>query len=172
MGEIKFFDIILLLAAISVIYQFIKDLNRKKYVGKLIFKASQDFDSKATIFFWSMLGCIWLFFLIARGVNIERYDYMHPIRMIMPRAVWVLISLQYIYKYHNNKEIRERGITTDTGFIYWKEIVCYDWKESNKLEITYRPSGRFSLKKERNKIWTIENEDKKEISKLFDDLIG
>ncbi|WP_041720624.1 DUF5673 domain-containing protein [Alkaliphilus metalliredigens] len=77
---------------------------------------------------------------------------MHPIRMIMPPAVWVLISLQYIYKYHNNKEIRERGITTDTGFIYWKEIVWYDWKENNVLEITYRPSGRFSLKKERNKI--------------------
>lgn len=168
MNNIGFLEIITLIALVVYIYFFLKEFNRGKYLGRLILQVPRDFNIRASIFFWSLLGCFWIFLLISKLVNLSMYADMNPIRSLMIPAVSILMCLYNILERINDKEIREKGIKIiEGGIVYWKDIADYRWIKDEKLEIVLQLNLRFGLKKEVTKIWTINPEDKEKVDMIF-----
>lgn len=166
MRDIGFFEVVILVSLIVLLYFFYRDLNRKKYLGDLLAKAPRDFDSKASTALWVILGCFWIFFLIERSVNMGPHD-RHPIQVLLLPVIWILITSQHILKFLNDKEIREKGITTKEGFIHWEDIISYRWTIEEELEITFQLRVPFNSNRSVTKFWTINKEDKAKIDEIF-----
>jgi len=168
MNNIGFLEIITLISLGIYIYLFLKELNREKYLGRLTWKVPRDFNVRPSIFFWSFLGCFWVFLLILRLVDLNMYTDMNLIRSLMVPVLMILMCLYNILEIINDKEIREKGVKIrEGGMVYWENITHYKWIKDGKLEIVFQPSFRFALNKEVNKVWTINSEDKEKIDMLF-----
>ncbi|QUH21227.1 hypothetical protein [Alkaliphilus sp. B6464] len=168
MNNIGFLEIVILIALIMYIYLFLKEFNRQEYLGRLILQVPRDFNTRASIFFWSLLGCFWIFLLISRLVNLSRYADMNPTMNLMIPVLWILLCIYRILQHINDKEIRENGITIiQGGIVYWKDIIDYRWLKDEKLEIVFQQNFRFALNKKVTKIWTINSEDKENIDMIF-----
>jgi len=138
MNNIGFLEVITLIALIMYVYLFLKEFNRGKYLGRLILQVPRDFNTRASIFVWSLLGCFWIFLLISRLVNLSRYADTNPIRSLMMPVLWGLLCIYHILQLINDKEIRENGITIiQGGIVYWKDIINYRWLKDEKLEIVF-----------------------------------
>jgi len=168
MNNIGFLEIVTVIALIMYIYLFLKEFNRGKYLGRLILQVPRDFNTRTSIFIWSILGCFWIFLFISRLANLIRYADMNPIRSLMMPVLWVLLCIYNILQLINDKEIRENGITIiQGGIVYWKDIINYRWLKDEKLEIVFQPNVKFILNKEVTKVWTINPEDKEKIDMIF-----
>lgn len=168
MNNIGFLEIIGSIILIMHIYFFIKEFNREKYLGRLILQVPKDFNAIASIFFWSLLGCFWIFILISKLANLNRYADINIIRSLMVPVLWIMLCIHHILQLINDKEIREKGITVkEGGIVYWKDIINYRWIKDEKLEIVFKPNFRFASNEKRTKIWTINSEDKEKVDMLF-----
>ncbi|SNS40864.1 hypothetical protein SAMN05446037_1009121 [Anaerovirgula multivorans] len=167
MKDIGFFEIVILTTLVVLVYFVFKELNRKKYLGEFILQAPRDFDIKASMGFWVILGCFWIIFLIERGVNINQYDYRHPIGTLGPPILWIFICSLNILKCIYDKEMREDGISSKEGFVYWRDIISYRWTVDEELEITFQPRTLFTSKRKITRVWTIYREDQEKVDEIF-----
>jgi len=168
MNNIGFLEIITFIALGMYIYLFLKEFNREKYLGRLTWKVPRDFNVRTSIFFWSFLGCFWVFLLILRLVDLNMYTDMNLIRSLMAPVLMILMCLYNILQCINDKEIREKGVKIrEGGIVYWKDIINYKWIKDEKLEIVIQPNFRFALNKKVTKVWNINPEDKEKVDLLF-----
>lgn len=172
MNNIGFLEIMGSLVLVMYTYLFLKEFNRGKYLGKLILQVPKDFNTIASIFFWCLLSCIFIFILISELINLSKYTDTNLIRSLMMPVFWTVFCIHHILQLVNDKEIRENGITIkEGGIVYWKDIVDYRWLKDEKLEIVFKPSFRFALNKEITKTWTVNSKDKEKVNEIFNQYI-
>ncbi len=163
-GKLEIFMGVALIMGICYLY---KEINRKKYLGELILKLPKGWNTKAAISFWILLGFFWIFFLLESGLNIGRDYYTRPVRNIATPILGLLACLLNLLRYINVREIREKGITIQEGFVYWKDIIGYSWKTGCKLEIVFKEQNPLFPRRKTTKVWDVEQENKIRVDEIF-----
>lgn len=161
MKNIGILDVISVIILVLLLYIVFRQINRKKYLGKLIFKESRNFSSIVSIFYWSLLSCFSIVFFIDKYSNIDQSN--HIISSLISPFVFTLTCFSSLLEIKYDKEIREKGITIIGGYIYWKDIINYKWLSHKKLQITFKTFVFKKLTRE----WTVESEDKEKVDMLL-----
>lgn len=167
MKNLGFSDVITLITLVVAIFVLFKKLNKKRYLGKLLFKVSGDFNVRSSMFFWFLMGSLQLLFLILQLININQDNHKPSITALVSPVIWIILSIISILRIKYDKEIRENGIIIDQDYVYWLDIIKHEWIGEERLEITYFKPTLPIFKKGTSKVWVIEPEDKEEIDMIF-----
>ena len=101
------------------------------------------------------------------GSNIGRDYYTRPVRNLATPILGLLGCLLNLLRYINVREIREKGITIQEGFVYWKDIIGYSWKTGCKLEIVFKEQNPLFPRRKTTKVWDVEQENKIRVDEIF-----
>lgn len=170
MFNIGLIEIVMAIALTAAIHFFLKEIKREDYLGKLIFKIPRDKKTNALVFFWVMMGFFWIYLSLNSFLSSDGNYYTSPVIMITTPILWLLISMLNVYRTLNSKEIREKGMTTVDGFLYWENIVQYRWIKSSGingavLEVFYTPRKRIFPNRKIRKLITMNEENIPQIEK-------
>ena len=137
MEYIGLFELIIITVLFVLMYFWIREFNRSKYLGDLIIKIPRDFSNKVAIGFWIVLLCFWIFFLIEASINFNQELIRYGVRKLITTVSWLFICSIYLFNNINYREIRQKGIKIVEGIIYWRDILDYKWIEEDKLVIKF-----------------------------------
>lgn len=151
-----------LITLIFIVYSLFRQLNRKKYLGKLLLQVPGDFNSRSSMFLFMFIGCLWVFILIAGLTKVSPYYTGYISNLISP-VIWIILCFINILGIKYDKEIRENGIIIRQDYVYWSDIINYEWVEDERLKITFRSR----ILKKVTKVWTIDPSDKEKIDMIF-----
>jgi len=175
---IGFLEVFMLVFVVIVVRLLYKLLNRKKYLGKLLFKAQESKSKgysavKPNIIFWIFMCCLWVYLLTLQILNIYKYPNRGLYSNIILSVFWIIGSFINILGIIYDKEIRENGIYIRqdgmyrSNVVYWADILSYKWIDDQKLELTFEYRSFFNYKDKTTKVWIIKQEDKEKVDSIF-----
>ncbi len=168
MKSIGYLDVFSIITLIIMICLLFIHLNRKKKLGKLLLKMKDKTNRRYSMFFWFFMACIYVLFSIQDIININNAS----ITSLVSPVLWIILSTISILGIKYDKEVRENGITVNQDYIYWSDIISYEWKGKEKLEITYYDPKLSIFNKKTSYEWIVEIEDKEKVSEFFNQYIN